>query len=102
MKSYHDLQGLLRGLLLTYQGMHELLAVCFMTVDRDSIVHSSAGGNTLEDAMAATLDRRFVEHDTFALFLEIMKSAKAFYEWRAEEGPVCQGGSLTIFDLINN
>ena len=68
--------------------MHELLAVCFMTVDRDSIPHTSAGGSPAEDAMFATLDRRYVEHDAFALFIEIMKSAKTFYEWRAEEGPV--------------
>ena len=38
--------------------------------------------------MTATLDRRYVEHDAFGLFQEVMKGAKPFYEWRAEEGPV--------------
>jgi hypothetical protein len=41
-----------------------------------------------DGAMRAALDRRYVEHDAFGLFEEIMKSAKAFYEWRAEEVPV--------------
>lgn len=40
------------------------------------------------EAMQTTLNRRYVEHDAFAMFAEIMKSAKAFYEWRAEETPV--------------
>jgi len=39
--------------------------------------------------MMATLDRRYVEHDAFGLFQEVMKGAKSSYEWRAEEGPVC-------------
>lgn len=38
--------------------------------------------------MYAALDRRYVEHDAFGLFQEVMRGAKAFYEWRAEEGPV--------------
>lgn len=42
----------------------------------------------MDDAMRATLDRRYVEHDAYGLFAEIMKSAKTFYEWRAEEGSV--------------
>ncbi|KAE8543086.1 hypothetical protein D1P53_000573 [Cryptococcus gattii VGV] len=41
-----------------------------------------------EEAMFKTLDRRYVEHDAFELFAAIMKNAKAFYEWRAEEGPI--------------
>ncbi|KAK8845414.1 hypothetical protein IAR55_006127 [Kwoniella newhampshirensis] len=80
------------------QGMHELLACCFLTVDRDSIdlEHESgvAGmgngrdGGVMEEAMRVTLDRKFVEHDAFELFAAIMKGGKAFYEWRAEEVPV--------------
>ena len=79
--------------------MHELLAVCFLTVDRDSLVPPSStrrsplasprvSVHTMQEAMYATLDRRFVEHDAFELFAAIMKAAKSFYEWRAEEGPL--------------
>jgi TBC1 domain family protein 5 len=74
--------------------MHELLAVCFLAVDRDSLLPSdwstpsSPAEMGMREAMLATLDRRYVEHDAFGLFQEIMRGAKAFYEWRAEEGPV--------------
>jgi TBC1 domain family protein 5 len=84
--------------------MHELLAVCFWAIDRDSILPDNDGlqsplaRDTMDDAMRATLDRRYVEHDAWSLFAEIMKSAKTFYEWRAEEGTVsvflfCERGS---------
>jgi TBC1 domain family protein 5 len=83
--------------------MHELLAVCLLAVDRDSIqseamrpaqsMVSPLGSPKIDQpemdqAMFATLDRRFVEHDAFELFCAVMKGAKASYEWRAEEGPV--------------
>lgn len=51
------------------------------------------------EAMRTTLDRRWVEHDAFGLFQEVMRGAKAFYEWRAEEGPV----SLVVsFDILQS
>ena len=71
------------------KGMHELLAVCLLVVDRDSLsLPTSNGSAQMVQAMYTTLDRRFVEHDAFELFMAIMKPAKAFYEWRQEEGPV--------------
>ncbi|WVQ64733.1 uncharacterized protein L199_002900 [Kwoniella botswanensis] len=75
------------------QGMHELLACCFLAVDRDSLDQKDNTSNKVEkgegeEAMWTTLDRRYVEHDSFQLFQAIMKSAKEFYEWRAEEGPI--------------
>ena len=42
----------------------------------------------MKEAMTATLDRRYIEQDAFGLFQEVMRGAKPFYEWRAEEGPV--------------
>ncbi|CAK9783198.1 RabGAP/TBC [Cutaneotrichosporon oleaginosum] len=78
------------------QGMHELLAVCLVTVDRDSVVAEPGRARpspllttptaVRDEAMISTLDRAYTEHDAFQLFLQIMKPAKAFYEWRAEEG----------------
>lgn len=66
------------------QGMHELLAVFYLVTDLDSLDPSESG---VDEAMRATLDRRYVEHDAFALFQSLMRNAKAFYEWRQEEGP---------------
>jgi TBC1 domain family protein 5 len=75
--------------------MHELLAVCFLAVDRDSLESSGstplsplAENRGMKEAMTATLDRRYIEQDAFGLFQEVMRGAKPFYEWRAEEGPV--------------
>lgn len=69
------------------QGMHELFAVCLLAVDRDSMDSADRGAMN-EDAMRSTLNRRYVEHDAFELYQALMRSAKPFYEWRAEEGPV--------------
>lgn len=78
--------------------MHELLAVCLVVVDRDSLVAepnrpsvsplSATPAAVCEEAMVTTLDRAFVEHDAFQLFIQLMKPAKVFYEWRSEEGVV--------------
>ena len=81
------------------QGMHELLAVCLLVVDRDSLEITPSNADTdplaetsanavITQVMRTTLDRRYIEHDSFELFQQIMKSAKPFYEWRAEEGIV--------------
>jgi TBC1 domain family protein 5 len=84
--------------------MHELLAVCLVTVDRDSLVAEpgrtrispllTTPAAVRDEAMIATLDRAYAEHDAFSLFMQLMKPAKAFYEWRSEEGRVrhrCDG-----------
>ncbi|WRT63648.1 uncharacterized protein IL334_000571 [Kwoniella shivajii] len=73
------------------QGMHELLACCFLAIDRDSLDHKERtknGEDGKDEAMWCTLDNNYVEHDAFQLFQAIMKGAKEFYEWRAEEGPI--------------
>ncbi|WWC85741.1 uncharacterized protein L201_000607 [Kwoniella dendrophila CBS 6074] len=74
------------------QGMHELLACSFLAVDRDSLDNTTKDQSQYdrdhEEAMWSTLDRTYVEHDAFQLFQSIMKGAKEFYEWRAEEGPI--------------
>lgn len=75
--------------------MHELLAVCFWVIDRDSLhrldadtLGSPLARDVAEEAMYSTLDERYIEHDAYALFAEVMRSAKSSYEWRSEEGPV--------------
>jgi TBC1 domain family protein 5 len=90
--------------------MHELLAVCLMVVDRDSLDASSTPGPSpvasspfsplqrsgavpsgIPEAMNATLDRTYIEHDAFDLFQELMRPAKSLYEWRTEEATVSDG-----------
>lgn len=53
------------------QGMHELLAPIVWVVERDS---------TQEDGMGGLLDPGYIEHDTFTLFAQVMRTAKSFYD----------------------
>jgi len=60
------------------QGMHELLAPLLWVVDQDSIdaTHTSIS----DKVMGTTLDKTYVEHDSFTLLSLVMRSAKSFYE----------------------
>ncbi|KAJ1940493.1 TBC1 domain, member 5, partial [Kickxella alabastrina] len=62
------------------QGMHELLAPLLLAVDVDAV--DAVGGNTF--FLAEVLDRRFVEHDAFALFDRLMRLCAP---WYAAAGP---------------
>ncbi|CAG8614428.1 18236_t:CDS:10, partial [Cetraspora pellucida] len=68
------------------QGMHELLAPILWVVDNESL--SSTNGYTMVNDEEATirqaLSADYVEHDTFALFSSLMKSAKVYYEYNDE------------------
>ncbi|CAG8734376.1 9402_t:CDS:2, partial [Ambispora leptoticha] len=68
------------------QGMHELLAPILWVVDHESL--PSGRGYAVdsgEDAIIKqALNADFVEHDTFALFSLLMKSAKVYYEYNDE------------------
>ena len=57
------------------QGMHELLAPVLWVVERDAMEVTETS-----QQIHQVLDVRYVEHDTFTLFAEIMKSAKSFYD----------------------
>ncbi len=95
------------------QGMHELAAVMLLVVDRDSIASPRAeeramysplmdsadadspdgaggGANAVIDRV---LDRACVEHDAYALFVQLMHAAKGWYEWRAESSPQAKRGA---------
>ncbi|KAF0411866.1 RabGAP/TBC [Gigaspora margarita] len=68
------------------QGMHELLAPILWVVDKESL--SNTSGYAMEDSEDAiikqSLSADYIEHDTFALFSALMKSAKAYYEYNDE------------------
>lgn len=56
--------------------MHELLAPLLLHVDFDSLASPAP-----DDSLAhLVLSRTHVEHDTFALFSSLMRSAKTFYD----------------------
>jgi hypothetical protein len=61
------------------QGMHEILAPILMVVDNDKIDSS----NTViqDDLIKNILDSKYVEHDSFFLFCQVMKGAKSWYEF---------------------
>ncbi|KAJ5232253.1 hypothetical protein N7468_005209 [Penicillium chermesinum] len=66
------------------QGMHELLAPILWVVDRDSVEKPSErlnDANNEEDGLILDLlDSKFVEHDSFTLFLSVMQTARIYYE----------------------
>ncbi|KAI8320343.1 RabGAP/TBC [Martensiomyces pterosporus] len=58
------------------QGMHELLAPLLMAVDADAVI----SGEVEECVLAKVVDRKFVEHDAFALFDRLMRVCTPWYQ----------------------
>ncbi|KAF9988487.1 hypothetical protein BGZ65_002973 [Modicella reniformis] len=73
------------------QGMHELVAHVLWVVSSESLdVNTESSTMTVDptlDIMKCVLDPNYVEHDTFALFSNIMKHAKPWYEFSDEATP---------------
>ncbi|KAJ3231506.1 TBC1 domain, member 5 [Chytriomyces hyalinus] len=61
------------------QGMHELLAPVLYAVDSDKCAPSNS-----KSVREKVFDVSFVEHDTFALFERIMRTAKVWFEVNGE------------------
>lgn len=59
--------------------MHEILAPILLVVDNDKIDSSSTIIN--DNLIKNILDSRYVEHDSFFLFCQVMKGAKLWYEY---------------------
>ncbi|KAJ2742297.1 hypothetical protein GGI20_004584 [Coemansia sp. BCRC 34301] len=59
------------------QGMHELLAPILLAVDRDSVQCEGGEGTFF---IKQILDRRFVEHDAFAMFDRLMRICLPWYQ----------------------
>ncbi|KAK4051847.1 hypothetical protein OIV83_002552 [Microbotryomycetes sp. JL201] len=60
------------------QGMHELVAPILWIVDFDSV---DCDADTPESLPHLVLSRRHVEHDSWALFSALMRSAKVYYDF---------------------
>ncbi|KAK9708183.1 hypothetical protein K7432_009793 [Basidiobolus ranarum] len=69
------------------QGMHELLAPILQIVDDECLDISSTPTDDEDlplNLIKDVLDPEYVEHDTFSLFTNLMKSAKQWYEFNDE------------------
>ncbi|KAK6414925.1 hypothetical protein LTR95_017659, partial [Oleoguttula sp. CCFEE 5521] len=90
---------------ITYrQGMHELLAPILWVVERDAINLGRSSKAMGEDALIkAVFDAEHIEHDTFALFAQVMQSAKNFYEQTTHSGsenPMVARSRRIVFELL--
>jgi hypothetical protein len=65
------------------QGMHELMGLIYFVVYQDSLVV-----NDSSSAFQTALDRRFVEHDTYALFMALMERMKDYFTTADSSPPV--------------
>ncbi|KAJ3027629.1 UNVERIFIED_CONTAM: TBC1 domain, member 5 [Siphonaria sp. JEL0065] len=61
------------------QGMHELLAPIIHVIETDKIESSLSVAPSHEIALKV-FDAKFVEHDSFALFDRVMRTAKLWFE----------------------
>lgn len=69
------------------QGMHELLAPILWVVEKDAVDVGQSSKAMGEDVVIKTVfDAEHIEHDTFAIFGQVMQSAKGFYEHTTTNG----------------
>ncbi|OOQ86733.1 TBC domain protein [Penicillium brasilianum] len=81
------------------QGMHELLAPILWVIDRDSVESPTQGATEKEDSlMLDLLDTRFVEHDSFTLFLSVMQTARIYYEHGETKSA---NGQVDVIPIVN-
>ncbi|KAJ2778816.1 hypothetical protein GGI15_004064 [Coemansia interrupta] len=59
------------------QGMHEVLAPLLLAVDTDAV---DVGAGEAAGFVARMVDRRFVEHDAYALFERVMRVCAEWYQ----------------------
>ncbi|EDV27648.1 uncharacterized protein TRIADDRAFT_53568 [Trichoplax adhaerens] len=60
------------------QGMHELLAPIILTLERD-IIHTKSKAENLSDIAQHLLQEKYLEHDSFHLFAQLMTVAEWWY-----------------------
>jgi TBC1 domain family protein 5 len=86
------------------QGMHEILAPILWVIERDAVDPKDIYGKASDTDLAVMMDSRCIEHDSFTLFLAVMKTAQSFYA-PAETGSVTKdtpmlARSTHIFDQL--
>lgn len=87
------------------QGMHELLAPMLWVVERDAVNLGHSSKAMGEDAVIrAVYDADHIEHDSFALFGQVMQNAKNFYEQTthaAVDNPMVLRSKRIVFELLS-
>lgn len=69
------------------QGMHEIAAPILWTIENDAIDIGEGSKTMGEDStIKAIFDADHIEHDTFAIFGQVMQSAKTFV---GHQGSIC-------------
>lgn len=86
------------------QGMHEILAPILWAVESDAIDLGQSSKAMGEDALIKDVfEAACIEHDAFALFGQIMQSAKNFYEQTTHQGaenPIVSRSRKIFTDLL--
>ncbi|GAB1731933.1 hypothetical protein NU195Hw_g9107t1 [Hortaea werneckii] len=86
------------------QGMHELLAPILWVVERDAVDLGQSSKAHGEDVVVrAVFSSEHIEHDAFALFSQLMHSAKNFYEQTTHSGrenPMVLRSQRIMSDLL--
>lgn len=82
------------------QGMHELLAPILWVVDRDAVQPEpyQSTDNKEDASMLDLLDPKFVEHDSFTLFLCVMQTARIYYEHSETRSA---NGEIDVIPIVN-
>ncbi|KAJ8324746.1 hypothetical protein O5D80_006983 [Batrachochytrium dendrobatidis] len=65
------------------QGMHELLAIVFIVVDRDKVTNPTSSSE--EDAFHTMFSANHVEHDTATIFFRLMRGVRSWYEVQEDQ-----------------
>ena len=109
-----ETQGIMLDILFVYcrlnpdvsyrQGMHEILAPILWVVEQDAIDLGQSSKTMGEDAIIKDVfDSGCIEHDAFALFGQIMQSAKNFYEQTTHQGaenPIVSRSRKIFADML--
>lgn len=86
------------------QGMHELLAPILWVVERDAVDLGQSSKAHGEDVVVrAVYSSEHIEHDAFALFSQLMHSAKNFYEQTTHSGsenPMVVRSQRILHDML--
>jgi len=77
------------------QGMHEILAPILWVIERDAVDLTGIEDQERDTDFAAMMDSGCIEHDSFTLFMAVMKTAKSFYA-PAETGSTAKDTPMLI------
>ncbi|KAI1287300.1 TBC1 domain family member 5 [Halotydeus destructor] len=87
------------------QGMHEILAPLFFVVysDQQACIHAGDIGmlsaqHELENNIENVLDPKYLEHDTYFLFKQVMETLEP---WYSQEPIVAKGDSMNFEPFMN-